>query len=158
MKVLFVCLGNICRSPAAEGIFINMVQSEGLQDSFQIDSAGTGAWHEGEPADGRMREHAKQRGYELPSIARQFKTSDFKEFDYILTMDNMNFEDVIALADNQQEKDKVRKMVSFCKVHDVPGVPDPYHGGDDGFRLVMDILEDGCSELLKKLKEEMSES
>jgi protein-tyrosine phosphatase len=116
MKVLFVCLGNICRSPAAEGIFLKMVKDANLQDKIKVDSAGTGAWHKGEPADARMQSHANERGYELPSVAREFRMSDFKDFDYILTMDNMNYEDVKAWADTAEDHAKVHKMVSFCKV------------------------------------------
>ncbi|MEO0334983.1 MAG: low molecular weight protein-tyrosine-phosphatase [Pseudomonadota bacterium] len=157
MNVLFVCLGNICRSPAAEGIFLKMVGDAGLRDQIKVDSAGTGAWHQGEPADARMQNHAKNRGYELPSIARKFVVSDFQEFDYILTMDNSNYSNVTALASGQSDLEKVHKMVSFCKVHDVDEVPDPYHEGEEGFRLVMDILEDSCAEFLKHIQAKVPE-
>ena len=152
MNVLFVCLGNICRSPAAEGIFLKMVKDARLDHAIKVDSAGTGGWHAGEPADARMRSHAQQRGYELPSLARKFEVHDFKKFDIIVTMDNHNFEDVRVLAQSADDLQKIHKMASFCRIHEVSEVPDPYHGGDDGFRLVMDILEDGCQQLLDHLR------
>ncbi|MCB0385994.1 MAG: low molecular weight phosphotyrosine protein phosphatase [Bdellovibrionales bacterium] len=155
-RVLFVCLGNICRSPAAEGIFISMVEQAGLGDLVQIDSAGTSAHHVGEPADGRMQSHARERGYKLPSRARQFDhNKDFDRFDYIVTMDEYNYSDIIDLAPSRDYHNKVRPLVQFCRIHNVPRVPDPYYGGDDGFRLVLDILEDGCTELLEQIKKDL---
>lgn len=152
VKVLFVCLGNICRSPAAEGIFIHLVKNQGLSDKFEIDSAGTSGWHQGEPADARMRDHARARGFELPSLSRQLVLEDFKHFDYLLAMDESNYRDMMDMAPEGTEQ-KVRKMTDFCKIHNVNKVPDPYYGGSDGFELVMDILEDSCSEFLNFLKQ-----
>jgi protein-tyrosine phosphatase len=154
MKVLFVCLGNICRSPAAEGIFRAMIQNQGLSEKVRFDSAGTGGWHRGEPPDGRMTAHAKERGYDLSDLrARQFDPEkDFQNFDLILTMDHSNFSDVCSFATAKDDLGKVKKITSYCKIHDVDQVPDPYHRGADGFELVLDILEDACEQLVQEIK------
>lgn len=154
-KVLFVCLGNICRSPSAEGVFKHMVAQEGLDDKIMVDSAGTLDHHQGELADIRMREHAKARGYDLTSIARGLTKKDLADFDYILTMDNSNFKNVQALTADDL-KYKVKKMTDFCSEHPHDQVPDPYYGGPEGFELVLDLLEDACKGLLTKIKEEMN--
>ncbi len=153
-KVLFVCLGNICRSPAAEGVFAKKITDLNLQNLIAWDSAGTSAHHSGYPADERMQEHAKRRGYPLPSISRLFVTEDFKRFDYILTMDESNFADVTSLDSKAQFTNKVIPFTEFCRVHNITKVPDPYYGGDAGFELVMDIVEDGCDGLIEFLKKE----
>lgn len=156
VRLLFVCLGNICRSPAAEGIFLSMAKKEGIDQQISVDSAGTSAFHSGQPADTRMRRHAQERGYHLPSLARQFDPlRDFDNFDYILTMDESNYDDVIEWAPSEAAKAKVYPMISFCRIHRVPRVPDPYHDGEDGFRLVLDILEDSCSQLLKRVLQDL---
>jgi protein-tyrosine phosphatase len=157
VKVLFVCLGNICRSPAAEGVFRQMVRDAGLSGKIEIDSAGTGAWHEGEPPDRRMIHHAKQRGYDLSSlIARQIQTpDDFHNYDYILTMDNSNLKHVQALDIQKKHHDKIKPLVSFCKIHSVKEVPDPYYKEDQGFEHVLDLLEDACRELLEHIKKDL---
>ena len=157
-KVLFVCLGNICRSPAAEGIFRDMVKEAGLTTDILVDSAGTGAWHVGDGPDGRMITHAKRRGYDLSDLeARQFSApEDFQTFDYILTMDNSNLRNILALDSKHQHHGKVRPMLSFCRVHQgVEEVPDPYYKEGEGFEYVLDLLEDACTELLQQLKKEM---
>lgn len=155
-RVLFVCLGNICRSPAAEGIFLKMLKDANLLGRITVDSAGTGGWHVGDPPDGRMIDHALKRGYDLSQLeARQFVREDFLRFDYILTMDNSNFENVLRLDPAGQYRSRVHKMVDFCRVHDVKEVPDPYHRQADGFEHVLDILEDGCEQLLEKIKAEL---
>ena len=129
-----------------------MVSDLNLSDKFEIDSAGTSAYHSGHLPDSRMREHAIERGYDLNSKARQFNPNvDFNKFDYILTMDNSNYSNVTALASNDNDLKKVYKTTSFCEIHEVDEVPDPYYGGYDGFELVLDILEDACSGLLKKI-------
>ncbi len=155
--VLFVCLGNICRSPAAEGIFRSMVADANLADKIQIDSCGTGAWHVGEAPDLRMTHHARLRGYDLTALeARQFSAdSDFEKFDYILTMDNSNLRNVLALDTNHQYKNKIQPLLNFCKVHSIREVPDPYYEGDEGFEHVMDLLEDSCAQLLQHLRREL---
>lgn len=154
MKVLFVCLGNICRSPTAEGVFKAFVDNEGLGEFIQSDSAGTSAYHEGSLADGRSRNHASLRGYNLTSISRQLRESDFSDFDLILTMDDSNFAKVVAFGQTLEGADlsKVKKFTSYCEIHNIDEVPDPYHRGHDGFEHVLDIIEDGCAVLLKQLK------
>ncbi|KAH7542018.1 hypothetical protein FEM48_Zijuj02G0029000 [Ziziphus jujuba var. spinosa] len=122
-SVLFVCLGNICRSPAAEGVFRDLVKKRGLDSKFQIDSAGTINYHEGNQADPRMRAASKKRGIEITSVSRPIRPSDFRDFD-------------------------VKLMCSFCKRHDETEVPDPYYGGPQGFEQVLDLLEDACESLL----------
>ncbi len=152
-KVLFVCLGNICRSPSAEAVFTGLVKKAGLEDAFEIDSAGTGSWHEGEPADGRMQSHAIKRSYDLTSISRPFNIDyDFDHFDIILGMDDENVRTLKSRARNSEDKAKIFKMTDFRKNWDYTEVPDPYYGGEAGFELVLDLLEDSCEGLLEKLK------
>ena len=153
-RLLFVCLGNICRSPAAEGVFLHLIASEGLEDRFVVDSAGTGGWHVGNPADRRMRAAAERRGIHLPSRARQIELADFTSFDRILTMDDDNFRNVHSLARELGERPalaRIEPMTSHCRVHQVSEVPDPYYGGEQGFEDVLDLLEDACGGLLETL-------
>lgn len=153
-KVLFVCLGNICRSPAAEGVFLKMVSDHHLADRIHVDSAGTGGWHVGESPDPRTIHHAKNRGYDLsPLRARQFESGDFDKFDLIITMDESNKSNVLKLAKNEEHRSKVKHLTSFCNIHqNVLEVPDPYYKGDEGFEYVMDLIEDACEQILKRLK------
>ncbi len=149
-KILFVCLGNICRSPSAEAVFTGLVNKNGLADKFEIDSAGTGAWHVGKPADKRMQKHAIQRGYNLTSIGRQFDPySDFDRFDRIIAMDDENVATLKSLARTRDDLKKIQKMTDFSKEWGYTEVPDPYYGGDEGFELVLDLLEDACQGLLE---------
>jgi protein-tyrosine phosphatase len=152
-KVLFVCMGNICRSPAAEGVFKKLVSTEMLEDIIEIDSAGTIGYHSGELPDARMRKHALQRGYDLISRARQFNAKkDFEEFDYIVTMDDENYENIVKQDREKKYQNKIFKMTEFSSDKKVKYVPDPYYGGADGFENVLDILEDSTKNLLKKIK------
>lgn len=157
IRLLFVCLGNICRSPAAEGIMASIVEKYGLQDIIEVDSAGTSGWHEGELPDERMRSHGERRGYTFDSPARKFRKSDFDDFDYILVMDRQNFANVRVMATNQEQTDKIHMMTEFSRQythHD--HIPDPYYGGASGFELVLDLLEDACEGLLQVIKKKYS--
>ena len=152
IRILFVCMGNICRSPCAEGIMQLLIKQQGLENDFECDSAGTIDYHQGDIADLRMREHASLRGYELNSIARKFILQDFEKFDWIITMDENNFSQINILDNNNKITDKIRPMTDFCKRTKISSVPDPYYGGSQGFENVIDILEDACSGFLKYLK------
>ena len=152
LQLLFVCTGNICRSPAAEGIMQTLVQRQGLESLIHCDSAGTSGYHVGDRADERMRYHAKLRGYELLSLSRQFHPEDFEKFDLILVMDQRNLKSLIALDPKLQYRSKIHNMTDFCESFSIKEVPDPYYGGDAGFEQVLDLLEDACTGLLKHLQ------
>jgi protein-tyrosine phosphatase len=152
-RIIFVCLGNICRSPAAEGVMQNKIDAAGLQDRIKLDSAGTIAYHAGDRADSRMRSTAKRRGYNLTSISRCLTQEDLGTFDYIVTMDDSNYDDTASLIERHGQTGELVKFTDFCRHHTVCEVPDPYYGGDDGFERVLDILEDGCDGLLDKVRE-----
>ncbi|MGB0976507.1 MAG: low molecular weight protein-tyrosine-phosphatase [Prolixibacteraceae bacterium] len=152
-KVLFICLGNICRSPSAEAVFKKYVLDAGLGEDFEIDSAGMIANHKGNPADARMRMHAAKRGIVLESISRPFDAEvDFDRFDYIIGMDGSNLADLRSRARKKEDLEKIHKMTDFGVVYDYDTVPDPYYGGEEGFELVLDILDDTCKGLLDHLK------
>ena len=144
IRILFVCMGNICRSPCAEGIMQFLIKQQGLENEIECDSAGTIDYHQGESADLRMREHASLRGYELNSIARKFILQDFENFDWIITMDENNYSQISLLDQNNKFKLKIRRMTDFCESTKISSVPDPYYGGSQGFENVIDILEDAC--------------
>jgi protein-tyrosine phosphatase len=148
-SVLFICMGNICRSPTAEGIFRKLVSEAGRDAEFSVDSAGTIGYHSGERADRRMRAAAAGRGYELDSLARKIVPADLDRFDWIVTMDEDNFREVNAL--NPEAHAQVVRMCDYCEVHDVAEVPDPYYGGEEGFQTVIDILEDACGSFLRRI-------
>lgn len=154
-QVLFVCLGNICRSPSAEAVFNAKIEQYGQQALICCDSAGTAAYHEGEPADYRMRQFALKRGYNLTSISRPVNPRvDFDRFDYIVGMDRQNVRDLKSMARNEQDMKKISLMTDYCTDGDSDSVPDPYYGGAAGFELVLDILEDACDGLLKQIQRE----
>jgi protein-tyrosine phosphatase len=155
-RLLFICLGNICRSPAAEGIMKSLIEQENLQDIIYVDSAGTINYHSGELPWPEMREHAILRGYDLTHRARQFKpVKDFSEFDYIVTMDDQNYRDIIKLDKDGLYYSKIFRMAQFSSRQDVQSVPDPYDCGPEAFENVLNILEDTCANLLIKIKDEL---
>jgi protein-tyrosine phosphatase len=155
-KILFVCMGNICRSPAAEGIAKKIIESRGLNGNIEIDSAGTLDYHEGEPPDPRMIKHVARRDYVLDSRARQFNPKkDFDHFDYIVTMDDENFEEITALDRKNKYSDKISKMTSYGSNKKITYVPDPYYRGDEGFEIVLDILEDSVNGLINKVEDDI---
>lgn len=153
MKLLFICLGNICRSPAAEGIMRQMVEERALSNDIIVDSAGIGSWHVGEMPDPRMRKHAARRGYDLsPLRARQFRADDFQKFDYIVVMDEENYHDVMERGGVYADARKVLRMKDyFIRYKGQQSVPDPYYGGAEGFERALNLIEDGCEGLLKDL-------
>ncbi|MBD2207396.1 low molecular weight phosphotyrosine protein phosphatase [Calothrix sp. FACHB-1219] len=151
-KLLFVCLGNICRSPSAENIMNHLIAQAELSHSIICDSAGTSSYHIGSPPDRRMSAAANQKlGIKLRGQARQFLKSDFQDFDLILAMDRDNYENILMLDPSQQYHHKVRLMCDFCSRHTLKEVPDPYYGGPEGFNQVIDLLVDGCEGLLNNI-------
>ncbi|MEH1770510.1 MAG: low molecular weight protein-tyrosine-phosphatase [Nostoc sp.] len=154
-KLLFVCLGNICRSPSAENIMNHLIEQAGLSDRILCDSAGTSSYHVGSPPDRRMSAAAATKlGIKLRGRARQFQKSDFQDFDLILAMDQENYENILTLDRTQEYQHKVRLMCEFCSRHTLKEVPDPYYGGEEGFNQVIDLLIDACEGLLTKVKSE----
>ncbi len=151
VRVCFVCLGNICRSPTAEGIFRALVEEAGLTDSIEIDSAGTAGYHEGERPDPRSRAAAEARGVRLTSRARRFSASDFTRFDYVLAMDADNERALARLAPTTEARSRVARLRRFDRKADDLDVPDPYYGGGSGFEEVFEICESACRALLEHL-------
>ena len=152
IKILFVCLGNICRSPAAEGIMRHLAKVKGCSHRIFVDSAGIGSWHVGQLPDHRMRRHGMRHGYDFSSRARQFDVADFSRFDYIVGMDENNMRDIRRKAKNESEKNKVICMADYLSRHPHHHeIPDPYYGDDSDFELVIDLLEDACEQLLLDL-------
>ena len=152
-RILFVCLGNICRSPAADGILHHLVQSQGLEGEFTIDSAGTYGGHRDELPDPRMRTAAAKRGYHLTHRSRQVREEDFERFDYLIAMDDNNYEALHRLAPSREAANRIYRMVEFTRTEfpDWSYVPDPYYEGHEGFELVLDLVEDGCQTMLDKI-------
>lgn len=150
-KILFVCLGNICRSPAAEIIFRHQAEKAGLLDGLQIDSAGVIGHHQGSPPDPRMAAALQGRGYQVTGRARKIRLDDLRAFDLIITMDETNLADVRGLDPDGLHHEKIRPFVDFCTRHHDPRVPDPYYGGQRGFDHVINLLEDGCEGILTEL-------
>lgn len=151
-KLCFVCLGNICRSPTAEGIFIHKVKEAGLELFFYIDSAGTAAYHVGEGANSKSQSTANGHGVYLPSRARRFEYADFEEFDLVLAMDSSNYTDLQQLDRKGRFTEKLKLMRSFDPSPGDNEVPDPYYGGMQGFENVFRILDRSCGQLLDALK------
>ena len=151
IKILFVCMGNICRSPSGEAVMNGLIEKNILQDRIECDSAGTIGYHSGEPADARMQQHALKRGYDLTSTARQIKHFDFDRFDYIIAMDKENYNNILALDFEEKYKSKISLMMDFATEYEDSEVPDPYYGGEQGFEYVLDLLEDACLGLLNHI-------
>ena len=151
-KLLFVCLGNICRSPSAENIMNHLIEQAGLNEDILCDSAGTSSYHIGSPPDRRISAAAATKlGIKLRGQARQFQKSDFQDFDLILAMDQENYENILTLDQTKQYQHKVRLMCEFCSRHTLKEVPDPYYGGQEGFNQVIDLLIDACEGLLTRV-------
>ncbi len=153
VRVCFVCLGNICRSPTAEGVMLKLLAETGLSHLFEIDSAGTAGHHVGERPDPRTLSAAKLRGIHLPSRARCFEREDFARFDYVLAMDRHNHDDLMRLAPDGEARDKVHMFLRFA--HEPEGatdLPDPYYGGGAGFEHVLDLCDRACRGFLEHVK------
>ena len=157
-RILFVCMGNICRSPAAEAIMNKTIRDKNLSNLIEVDSAGTIDYHSGETADSRMKRSAQKKGYQIDSIARQFNMyRDFRSFDYIVTMDDENFEDIASMDVQNTYGDKIFRMVDFCKTCKTNEIPDPYYSGFSGFEKVIEMLEDATSGLLNKVMDDIKQ-
>jgi protein-tyrosine phosphatase len=153
MKILFVCMGNICRSPTAEGVMRSLVREAGLEDRIEVDSAGTGGWHAGEPPDARSAAAAHRRGIELDGAARQVRVSDFEDFDLLVAMDRENLAGLLAVAPDDEAAGKARLLREFGPATEGDlDVPDPYYGGDRGFEDVLDLVNASCRGLLDELR------
>ena len=152
-SILFVCLGNICRSPMAEEVFRQHVISLGKEDEWKIDSAGIGGWHSGDLPDYRMRKAASAHGYNLTMRARQVSREDFKKFDFIVAMDEENVHDLERVASNSELSKKILKMASFLSAHpNQKTIPDPYYGTDRDFHFVIELLEDAVKGLWERVR------
>ena len=151
MRILFVCMGNICRSPTAEGVMRRLVEEQGLD--VEIDSAGTGAWHAGEPPDERATLAARRRGVTLEGAARQVRADDFERFDLLIALDRANLRELLAIAPDEEAAEKVRLLREFDPAANGDlDVPDPYYGGDRGFETVLDMVEAACRGLIDELR------
>lgn len=151
-KILFVCLGNICRSPAAEAVFRQIVTEHGAEERFEIDSAGTAAYHVGEQPDRRMIIHARRRGIELRHVCRRISAEDYEYFDLIIGMDASNMRDLRSMSPSVEAARKIHAMSEFFSSTDrYDYVPDPYYEGSEGFELVLDLLDDACRNLYESL-------
>lgn len=152
VAVCFVCLGNICRSPAAEGVLKHLVEKDPELKDVHVESCGIGDWHIGQPADSRMKVVASERGYDLNTRAQQFEKAFFDSFDYILAADHEILNDLYRYAKTPEQKAKVSLITAFSAIYPNIDVPDPYFGGKGDFDLVLDILEDSCEGLILKIK------
>ena len=154
-SILFVCMGNICRSPAGENVMRKLLEEAGLEQEVRCDSAGTIGYHEGNPPDPRMTEAGRKRGLPMTGRARRVAADDLNAFDLILAMDNANYEELLHLA-SDGNRAKIKRFCDFCAQHEDSEVPDPYYGGPKGFEHVLDLLEDGCWQILQQVKESRS--
>jgi len=155
LRLCFVCLGNICRSPIGEGVMRHLLAAAGLSDAVEVDSAGTAGYHAGDPPDARARAAGARFGVEVGGRARQFNRGDFERFDYVLAMDRSNFDDLAELAPSAEARQKLHLLRSFDPTS-LPGasVPDPYYGDDEDFDDVVRICLAACTPLLEKLRHE----
>ena len=152
-RILFVCLGNICRSPAAEAMLRMLIERNGLSHCVEVDSAGTYGGHRGERSDVRMRRAASARGIPMTHLARQVREEDFELFDRVIAMDDNNYEALFRLAPDREAQNKIFRFREYLRHHpDWSYIPDPYYEGHEGFELVLDLLEDGCQTLIEELK------
>lgn len=154
-KINFICLGNICRSPTAEGVFQHLVNEAGLSAYFEIDSSGTGAWHVGQPANSKSQMIANEHGVTLHSRARQVAPSDLDYFDLLVPMDLSNENDLLEASNGPEQATKILRLREFDPSPGDGQVPDPYYGGIDGFKKVYDIIERSCRVLLEELKKDI---
>jgi protein-tyrosine phosphatase len=155
VRILFVCLGNICRSPTAEGVMRRLVREEGLEGEIEVDSAGTGGWHVGAPPDQRSAETARRRGTDLTGAARQVTTDDFARFDLLVAMDGSNLHELRQRAPDDAARAKVHLLREFDPASTGTldlDVPDPYYGGPRGFDTVLDLVEAACAGLLDEVR------
>ena len=153
MRILFVCMGNICRSPTAEGVMRRLLEEAGLADRVEVESAGTGGWHAGEPPDERATLAARRRGITLAGAARQVRAADFRDFDLLIAMDRANLRELLAVAPDEEGAEEVRLLREFDPASSGDlDVPDPYYGGDRGFETVLDLVEAACRGLLDELR------
>jgi len=156
IRVLFVCLGNICRSPTAHGVFQKLVNDAGLENTVLVDSAGTAAWHIGKSPDSRSTAAAAKRGYDLsPLRARQAVAADFEQFDYVLAMDKENLTNLQRICPNGAKSAPQLFLYEFGRRVNEQEVPDPYYGGEDGFEHVLDLVEDACDDLLQDIVKQL---
>ncbi len=155
-KIVFVCLGNICRSPTGEGVMQHIINETGFENYFEIDSAGTSAWHAGEPANSKSRSVAESHGVKLLSRARLFEKRDFDYYDLIIAMDHENRDNLMALAANDDHKEKVQLLREYDETPEDGQVPDPYYGGLSGFENVFQIVDRSCKNLFEQLKAQVS--
>ncbi len=154
-KILFICLGNICRSPAAHAVMQQLVDNAGLSDSFEIESAAIGSWHIGDLPDERMRKHGRMRGYRIDHRARLFDPRhDFSYYDAIYVMDEENFRIITSKAQSEEEINKVHRLAGYLTQHHAATIPDPYYGGANDFEYALDLIEDACQELLRQLAQQ----
>ncbi len=152
-KILFVCLGNICRSPAGQGVMQRIIDERGLADRIEVDSAGLSSYHEGDLPDQRMRVHARRRGLDLTHLSRPVREADFDRFDLILAMDDSNYDKLRRLAPTVEDMEKVKRIASyFRQMKTFDYIPDPYYGGSEGFETVLDLLDDACQNIADKFE------
>lgn len=156
-KILFLCMGNICRSPAGHCVFQHLVDQAGLSEHFEIESAGTIGFHVGSPPDSRMQQAMRAREIPIIGRSRQLKASDLAYYDLILAMDQDNLAGARGLDSTGRFHDRIRLFCEYCSEHSDTEVPDPYYGGERGFEYVMDLIEDGCANLLEQLRPDQNE-